>query len=91
MNRAFPSLAFFHFKLEAVFRAKLLGDFFVNRLVDRGENAKPDQIANDDERLLLELLGEFAHNDRRLDDDDLARRRCDKFRLCRSSGFGWLR
>ena len=48
-----------------------MGDFFVNGLVDVGENAQLHQIGDDLERLLLELLGEFAHDDRRLDDDDL--------------------
>jgi hypothetical protein len=55
MNRAGPTLAFFHFKTETVFRAKLLGDFFVNRLVHRGENAEFHQIGDDLERLLLQL------------------------------------
>ncbi len=71
VDDAFALRPLFHFKLETVFRAKLLGDFFVNRLVDGGENAQLDQIADDDERLLFELLGEFADDDRRLDDDDL--------------------
>ena len=53
MNHAGAALAFFHFKTETVFGAKLLGDFFVNRLVHRGKNAKPHQIGDDLERLLL--------------------------------------
>ena len=90
VDDAFALRPLFHFKLEAVFRAKLLGDFFVNRLVDGGENAQLDQIADDDERLLLELLGEFADDDRRLDDDDLGGVRQVDLRACRRGGFGRL-
>ena len=53
VNDARAALAFFNFKTETVFRAKLLRDFFVNRLVDRRENIQPHQIGDDFERLLF--------------------------------------
>ena len=87
VNHAAAALAFFHFKPETVFGAKLLGDFFVNRLVHVGKNAQFHQIGDDLERLLLELRGEFAHDNRRFDDDDFAGRGRDKFGL-RRGGFG---
>ncbi len=74
MNHAGSAFAFFHFKTETIFRAELLGDFFINRLVHGGENTQPHQIGDDLERLLLQLRGEFAHDNRRLDDNDLAGR-----------------
>ena len=80
-------------KLKPYFAQSCCGDFFVNRLVDGGKNAQLDQIGDNDERLLLELLGEFADDDRRLDDNDfggsparqiLGRARCGGFgRLAR--------
>ena len=87
VNHAAAALAFFHFKPKTIFRAKLLGDFFVNRLVHVGKNAQLHQIGDDLERLLLELRGQFTHGDRRFDDDDLAGRGRDKFGL-RRGGFG---
>ena len=83
VDDAAAALAFFHFKPETVFGAKLLGDFLVNRLVHIGENAQLHQIGDDLERLLLELRGKFAHDNRRFDDDDFGGRRGDKFRLRR--------
>ena len=71
MNDAAAAFAFFHFKPEAVFGANLLGDRFVNRLVDVRENAQLHQVGDDLERLLLELLGQFANDNGRLDGDDL--------------------
>ena len=85
VNHPAAALAFFHFKTETVFRAELLGDYFVNRLVHIGENAQFHQIGDDLERLLLELRGEFAHDNRWFDDDDFAGRGRDKFGL-RSNG-----
>jgi hypothetical protein len=90
VDNAFALRPLFNFKLEAVFCAKLLGDFFVNRLIDGGENTELDQIADDDERLLLELLGKLADDDRRLDDDDCGGVRQVDLGACRRGGLGRL-
>ena len=87
VDDARAAFAFFDFKTETVFCAKLLRDFFVNRLVYRGENTQPHQIGNNFERLLFQLRGEFAHDNRRLDDNDFASRGRDKFWLRRRGGF----
>ncbi len=86
VNHPAAALAFFHFKPETVFRAELLGDFFINRLIHVGKNAQFHQIGDDFERLLLELRGEFAHDNRWFDDDDFAGRRRDKFGRRRGGG-----
>ena len=64
------ALALFHLETEAVFGANLLRDRFVNGLVHVGKHARLHQIGDDLEGLLLELLGQLAHDDRRLDRDD---------------------
>ncbi len=79
MDRAAAALALFHLETETVFGAELLRDFFVNGLVDVGEDTEFHQIGDDLERLLLELHGQFAHDNRRLDDNDFAGLRRDKF------------
>ena len=79
VNGAAAAFAFFHFKPEPVFRAKLLRDFLVNRLVDIGEDAELHQIGDDLERFLLQLDGQFAHDNRRFDDNDFTGLRRDKF------------
>ena len=85
-----PAAAFalLHFKTEPIFRAKLLGDFFVNRLVHVGKNAQFHQIGDDLERFLLELPRQLAHDNRRFDDDDFAGGGRDKFGLRRGSRLG---
>ena len=85
-----PFARFSTSNLKPYFAQSCCGDFLVNRLVDGGENAQLDQIADDDERLLLELLGEFADDDRRLDDDDLGGVRQINLGTCRRGGFGRL-
>ena len=81
VNHAAAALAFFNFKTETVFRAKLLRNFFVNRLIHVRKNAQFHQISDDFEGLLFQLRGEFAHDNRRLDDDDFAACGRDKFGL----------
>src|SRR6185369_4538462 len=79
-NDSAAAFAFFDFKAETVFGANLLGDLFVNRLIDVGEYAQLHQIGDDFEGLLLELFGEVPDDDRRFDGNDLAGNRRDKLR-----------
>ena len=71
VNHAAAAFAFFDFEAHAVFGANFLGHGLFNRLVDGGEDARFHQVGDDLEGLLLELIGQFAHHDRRLDADDL--------------------
>ena len=67
MNDAAPALALLDLEPEAVLGADLLRNCLVNRLVDAGKNARLHQVGDNLEGLLLELFGQFPHNDRRLD------------------------
>ena len=70
MDDAAAAFALLHLELEAVLGADLLGDRFLDGLVDVRENPRLHQVGNDLEWLLLELVGQFAHHDRWLDRDD---------------------
>src|SRR4029077_18853967 len=47
------------------------GDRLIDGLIDVCKNADFDQIGDDFEWLLLELLSQLTHDNRRLDGDDL--------------------
>ena len=65
-----------------------MGDIFVDGLVDVGEDAQFHQIGDDLEWLLLELLGQFANDDRRFDGDNFAGCEWNELRLDWRGGFG---
>src|SRR5438105_15117039 len=71
MNQTAAALAFFQFEPVPVFGTNSLSNSFVNGLVHVGENAALHQISDNLERLLLELFGQFSHDNGRFDGDDL--------------------
>ena len=82
VNLTFTLGAFLNLELDAVLRADLNGELFVNRLIHVGEDARFHEVSDDLERLLLEGIGEFAHDNGRLDDDDLCVGRQRESRCC---------
>ena len=71
VNLTFTLGTFLDLELDAILRADLNSELFVNRLVHIGEHASFHEVSDDLERLLLESISEFADDDGRLDDDDL--------------------
>ena len=65
MDNTAAALALFNLEAEAVLRADALGDRLVNRLVDVRKDAGFHQVGDDLERLLLELVSQFADDDGR--------------------------
>ena len=88
VDHAAAALAFLHFETEPVLGAQPLRDGFVDRLVHVGENVQFHQVGDQLERLLLELLGQIAHDDRRLHRDQFAGFGRDKFGCGWGRGFG---
>src|SRR2546423_1020461 len=72
MNLAGTFFALFHFKAEAVFRAQLLRDGFIDGLVNVGHDLQLNQVRDELEGTALELFGEIANDNRWLERNNLA-------------------
>ena len=71
MDKPAPAFPFLNLEPAPVLGANLLGEILVDGLVDVSEDAQFDQVGNNLEGFLLELLGQFAHDNGRLDRNDL--------------------
>src|SRR5262249_35082348 len=74
---------------KAVFGTNLLGDCFVDSLVDVCENADLHQVGNDLEGFLLQLVSQLPHHNGWLNRDYLGIRGQNNFRLNGFRGFPW--
>src|ERR1039458_7968761 len=89
MDKTAAALALFNLEAEAVLGADALGDRLVNRLVDVRKDAGFHQVGDDLERLLLELVSQFADDDGRFYGNHLRIRGQHDFRR-RASRLGRL-
>jgi len=73
------ALAFFDLEPELVFGTKPLRRGFVNGLIDVGENTQFHQVGDQLEWFLVQPFSQIADNDRRLESDEFAGGRRNKF------------
>ena len=70
MYQPTAAFALLYLKTKAVLGADLLRNGLIDGLVYAGKHSRLHQVGSDLERLLLELLGQFPNDNRRLDGDD---------------------